>query len=166
GLIDGRDIADFRSFFTGDPRPATGRTAQYDLDGSSVIDADDEVELLSLFTRARYGVDGVVDQRDLDAFLASFTGPGSGDPVGAIINLHDLDADGDVDYDDQLIFHTLLTKDVGLDLDANRDGVFDIEDCHDQSRSPIDVDRDGVITQADTDLLIETYRLQDAADGL
>ncbi|MEL6497131.1 MAG: phosphodiester glycosidase family protein [Planctomycetota bacterium] len=166
GLIDGRDIADFRAFFTGDPRPATGRTAQYDLDGSGVIDADDETELLSLFTRARYGVDGVVDQRDLDAFLASFTGPGSGDPVGAIINLHDLDADGDVDYDDQLIFHTLLTEDVGLDLDANRDGVFDIEDCHDQSRSPIDVDRDGLITQADTTLLIETYRLQDAADGL
>ena len=166
GLIDGRDIADFRAFFTGDPRPVTGRTQQYDLDGSGVIDADDEAELLSLFTRARYGVDGVVDQSDLQAFLASFTGPGAGGPVGAIISLHDLDADGDVDYDDQLIFHSLLTEDIGLDLDANRDGVFDIEDCYDQTQSPIDVDRNGKVTQADTDLLIETYRIQDAADGL
>ncbi len=165
GLIDGRDIADFRSFYTGDPRPATGRTQQYDLDGSGVIDAADEAELLSLFARARYGVDGVVDERDLQAFLASFTGPGAGGPVGAIINLHDLDADGDVDYDDQLIFHTLLTVDIGLDLDANRDGVFDIEDCYDQTRSPIDVNRDGAITDEDTRLLIEAFRVEDAAGG-
>ncbi|MEO0631073.1 MAG: hypothetical protein AAFY46_10145 [Planctomycetota bacterium] len=164
GLIDGRDIADFRSFFTGDPRPVTGRTQQYDLDGSGVVDAGDEAELLSLFTRARYGVDGVVDQRDLDAFLASFTGPSAGGPVEAIISLHDLDADGDVDYDDQLIFHSLLTEDVGLDLDANRDGVFDVEDCYDQTQSPIDVDRDGAISEGDTQLLIETYRLQNAPE--
>ncbi|MEO1534669.1 MAG: phosphodiester glycosidase family protein [Planctomycetota bacterium] len=166
GLIDGRDVANFRAFFPGDPRPVTGRTEQYDLNNDGVIDADDEAELLSLFTRARYGVDGVVDQRDLDAFLASFNGPGDGSPVGAIINLHDLDADGDVDYDDQLIFHTLLTADVGMDLDANRDGVFDIEDCHDQSRSPIDVNRDGVIDQSDTNDLINEYRTRDAAAGL
>ena len=166
GLLDGRDIANFRAFYTGSPTPATGRTQQYDLDGSGVIDDADELELLGLFARARYGVDGVVDQRDLDAFLASFTGPGPGGPVGAIINLHDLDADGDVDYDDQLIFHSLLTADVVDDLDANRDGVFDIEDCYAQTQDPIDVNRDGAITQADTDLLIETYRLLDAAGGL
>lgn len=166
GLIDARDLQAFAGFYTGDPRPATGRTRQYDLDDSGVIDDADRVLLLDLFTRARYGVDGVVDQRDLDAFSASFTGPGSGEPAGAVINLHDLDADGDVDNDDLLVFNTLLTEDVGFDLDANRDGVFDIEDCHDQTQRPIDVNRDGVITADDTTLLIETYRIRDAAGAL
>lgn len=161
GLLDGRDLNLFRAIFTGTPVQTTGRLSAYDLDSDGFIDADDEAALLNLFARARYGTDGVVDATDLAAFLASYTGPGPGGTVPAIINLHDLDADNDVDYDDQLIFHTLLTTDIGLDLDADRNAVFDIEDLYEQHQNPRDVDRNGVINTEDTRRAVREFRILD-----
>ena len=161
GLMDGRDVNLFRTVFTGTPVQTTGRFAAFDLDSNGFIDADDESALLDLFARARYGADGVVDELDFAAFMASMTGPGPGGSVPAIINLHDLDADGDVDYDDQLIFHTLLTADIGPDLDVDRNGVFDIDDVYEQHQHPIDVDRNGLINTQDTLRHVLEFRTAD-----
>ncbi|MGP1272442.1 MAG: phosphodiester glycosidase family protein [Phycisphaerales bacterium] len=159
GLMDGRDLAVFSLVYQGTPVNASGRNRELDLDNSGVIDAADEAILLDLLARGRYGVDGVVDQLDFEAFTASFTGPGTGGPVGPVINLHDLDADGDVDEDDRAIFYRLVTVPLEPDLDADRNGVFDIEDLYAQTQNPIDANRDGIIDQSDTDLVIEAYRL-------
>lgn len=161
GLVDGRDLAFFATVYTGTPVPVNGRNRELDFDDSGLIDAQDEAILLDRFARARYGADGVVDAIDFQAFLNSFSGPGPGGPVGPVINLHDLDADGDVDYDDQLVFHRLLTADIGLDLDADRDGVFDIEDVYAQNQAPIDVDRDGDVDLDDQHALELEFRIRD-----
>ena len=124
-----------------------------------IIDAADEARMLMLLAQGRYGVDGVVDQADFEAFQASFTGPGPGGPVGAVINLHDLDADGDVDAADRQLFYRLVTVPLEPDLDANGDGVFDIDDLYAQTQNPIDANRDGVIDQSDTDRVIFEYRV-------
>ena len=71
---------------------------------------------------------------------------------------YDLDGDGDVDYQDQLILHTLLTEPVPFDLDISVDGRVDADDLHEWYRTPRDVNRDGVIDQADRDLLERVIR--------
>lgn len=166
GYIDARDRALFALVWSGgDPVRVNGRNGQYDLDGDGWIDGADRDAFERRFDLFRFGEDGLVDGRDLQALLNVWTGPGDGQDPPAVLNLFDLDGDGDVDYDDQLRLHAALTVDIGPDVDVNRDGVFDMEDAYDQHRSPIDVDRNGVVDfAADTSALINTLRAGELDD--
>jgi uncharacterized lipoprotein YddW (UPF0748 family) len=160
GSIDARDRDLFALVWDGgDPVPVNGRNRRYDLSGDGFIDGTDRELFERAFDRFRFGEDGVVDGRDLQALLNVWTGPGDGQNPPDILNLYDLDGDGDVDYDDQLRLHAALTVDIGPDLDVNRDGVFDLDDAYAQNQNPIDVDRNGEIDPLeDTRVLIEALR--------
>ncbi|MEO0483989.1 MAG: phosphodiester glycosidase family protein [Planctomycetota bacterium] len=155
--VDPGDFALFAGVYSGSPVAVNPLNAVYDLNEDNVIDAADEQLLRDIFAAHRFGEDGVVDAIDLQALLNTWTGPGPGAPVDTR-HLYDLDSDGDVDYDDQLIFHTYLTVDIGPDLDVDRSGEIDVEDLYSQSLAPIDVNRDGVVTPQDSIDLIGFYR--------
>jgi uncharacterized lipoprotein YddW (UPF0748 family) len=148
GYIDARDRTLLGQVWSGgDPVGVTPRNRQFDLDDDGWIDGADLILFESRFDLFRFGEDGVVDQRDLQALLNVWTGPGGGDPL-PVLNLYDLDGDGDVDYDDQLRLHASLTVDLPPDTDVNRDGKTDIDDLYAQTQDPIDVDRDGTVDPA------------------
>ena len=121
--MDARDRALFDQIYTGTPVQVTGRNRRFDLTDDNVIDEADLQSFLTTFATNRYGA--VVDDRDLDALLASWTGPGGG-VAPSVLALHDLDGDGDVDCDDRSIFMALATEPVGADLTG--DTVLDIFD--------------------------------------
>lgn len=124
GDIDARDIDLFDDFYPGgEPVRTNGFTRPFDLNDDGFIDETDREVLLLTFRIARFGQDGVVNQRDLDALLLSFTGPGDGTPPSAILHLYDLDGDNDVDDDDRLFFHTLLTEPLECLADVSGDGA-------------------------------------------
>lgn len=166
--IDPGDFAQFSGAYQGTPVQANPLNARFDLNNDGWIDEQDYQFLRSLFARWRFGDDGVVDELDLQALLNCWTGPGPGTPV-LTRHLYDLDHDGDVDYDDQLILHTYLTVDIGPDADVNRDGVIDVDDLHMQTTSPIDVNRDGLVDGDDTralELIIRAGEIDDMAAPL
>lgn len=166
GYIDARDRDLFALVWDGgDPVQTNGRNRRYDLTGDGRIDGDDLAAFELRFDRFRFGEDGVVDGRDLEALLNVWTGPGDGQNVPAVLNLYDLDGDGDVDYDDQLRLHAALTVDIGPDLDVDRDGDFGLDDAYAQNRTPIDVNRDGTVSrETDTDVLISELRAGERDD--
>ncbi|MDX2145983.1 MAG: family 10 glycosylhydrolase [Planctomycetota bacterium] len=161
--VDARDRALFNAAFPGSPVRPSGSTRQFDLNNDNWIDTLDLGLFLQFFTKFRFGEDGIVDQRDLDAFLAAFTGPGSGS-APAVLNMYDLDGDGDVDYSDQLIMHSLINRPVTPDLDVNRDGKIGIDDLYVQNQAPIDVNRSGTITPADQNVLEAAIRANELTD--
>lgn len=148
GYIDARDrLRLFLVWNSGPPTPATGANAVYDLTGDGLVDAADRDAFEQAFYNNRFGDDGVVNARDVRALLACFT-TGNG-TVPTVLHVYDLDGDGRVDYDDQLLLHARLTEPMEPDADVNRDGLIDVDDMHEQNQRPIDVDRDGLIGPAD-----------------
>jgi hypothetical protein len=75
-----------------------------------------------------------------------------------------MDADGDVDYSDQLILHSLLTVTLPADTDVNRNGVTNEDDLYVQNTNPIDVNRNGVIDGNDTSALEAVLRVNELND--
>ena len=138
-----------------------GTNRRYDLNADNVINAADVTLARRVFARHRYGEDGVVDQRDIDALRACFGGTA---PVPGVHPLHDLDGDGDVDYADQVILHGLLTVAVSPDLDVNRDGRVTVADAYAHAAQPIDVNRDGVIDAVDGVTLQASLRASESTD--
>lgn len=148
GYIDARDWAMFSAVYSGTPVSSAGGNARYNYNGDSVIDATDLAAFKVEFAKFRFGEDGVVSQRDLDAFLACY---GATTPAGyPSQHLFDLNGDGVVNYADQLILHSLLTTSVAPDTDVNQDGKVDIEDLYSLNQNlNRDVNRDGVIDGKD-----------------
>lgn len=162
--VDGLDYMAFYSVYTGTPFVPPPSQRHFDVNGDGWIDAGDEAQMLDQFRRFRFGYDGVVDEDDLQLLLAQWTGPGPGIPIPGPHNLFDLDADGDVDYLDQLRLHRLLTVPIAPDADVDRNGIVDIDDLYAQHQSPIDVNRDGVIDGADKDALEAILRADEIED--
>ncbi len=163
--VDARDWTFFEFAMLAAPGPPQAGFEQADLNGNGVMDDGDRTVFRDRFRRFRFGADGIVDARDLEAFLACWTGPGPGTAVGGVLPLFDLDGDGDVDYDDQLRFHALLTEPVPFDLDIDSDGVVDVDDLHNFAANPRDVNRDGVI-DADDPAAIESVIREGELDAL
>lgn len=182
GYIDARDLALMSSLLAtanppGMPIAVQTATARYDLDGSGFIDAADQTMLVAEFRRFKFGEDGVVDGRDLARLVACYTGgnpfnpaPASPPAAGTLLNLWDLNGDGVVNYDDQMILHAAMTdRSAGADADCNNDGRIDIEDVYIQTRGvvvgastslirPRDANRDGVIDGADNAAVADAAR--------
>lgn len=148
GYVDARDWALYDAVYTGTPVNVTGPNSRYNYNGDSVINATDYALFKAEFARFRFGEDGVVDQRDLDAFLKCV---GATTPVGyPSQHLYDLNGDGVVNYTDQLRLHSLLTATVTPDSDVNADGKIDIDDLYALNQNlNRDVNRDGLINTAD-----------------
>ncbi|MDX2017508.1 MAG: family 10 glycosylhydrolase [Planctomycetota bacterium] len=164
GYIDGRDRNLFLSVFVPNTAiPVNPGNSVYNLNGDGVINNTDKALFDTQFRKWRFGDDNVCDQRDLNAFLNCWTGPLSVTPP-AVLNLYDMDADGDVDYADQLILHSLLTVTLPADTDVNRDGRFSDLDLYLQNTNPIDVNRNGVIDGNDTMALEAALRVNEIND--
>lgn len=168
GYIDGRDRNLFLSVYVPNVGvPVNTGNRVYDLNSDNVINATDLALFNNQFRKWRFGDDNVCDQRDLNAFLNCWTGSLTVTPP-AVLNLYDLDADGDVDYADQLILHSLLTVTLPADTDVNRDGRLSDLDLYLQNTNPIDVNRDGVINGADTaaiETALRTNEINDMRNG-
>lgn len=164
GYIDARDRAIFNTVFTGTPVTVNPGNQRNDLNGDGVINSVDQALFNQAFARFRFGEDGVVDGRDLQALINCFT-PGSGTPAPTTpLNLWDLNGDGAVDYTDQLILHTFLTVTIPPDLDVNRDGRANIEDLYRQYTSAaVDVDRNGFVLFTDAIFLRDALRSTEAS---
>ena len=147
--IAARAPAHFVSLYSGTPIPVNGLNARFDLNDDDVIDDGDREALLDIFRAFRFGADGEVDELDLAVFEASMTGPGAGGAPVYPLHLFDLDADNDVDYDDQLILHSLKTKPLAFETDLDGDGNVDVEDLYVLRFAQRDVNRDGVVDAAD-----------------
>lgn len=153
--VDGLDFNLMLAFLaTGNP--PTGADEIYDLNIDGVASEADLDVFKADLSRHLFGFEGNVNLRDIDTLRAAFGA--SPEIVPGIINLYDLDADGDVDYDDQLRLHTMLTEAVPFDTDVDRNALVSVEDLYAQSAGPIDVNRDGVIDAADTEALEEALR--------
>jgi uncharacterized lipoprotein YddW (UPF0748 family) len=165
--VDARDLFYFANIYQGAPVAVNGFNQIADVDGSGLIDAQDEAILRDQFSRYRFGPNGVVDQADLDALLNAWTGPGptNGQLVFfGPIDLFDLDGDADVDYADQVVLHSFLTVALPPDLDVNADSEVDIEDLYAQTAGPRDVNRSGAIDAADAADLEAFLRQGEAED--
>lgn len=156
--VDARDWSFFEYAMTFAPGPPPPGFEAADLNADGIVDEADRALFRRQFREFRFGPDGVVGERQLRAFLNNFTGPGPGGFQPGVLNLYDLDGDGDVDLDDQLILHRLLTEPVPFDLDLDQDGVVGVDDLHAWYETPRDVNRDGSIDQQDKAVLLETIR--------
>lgn len=162
--VDARDWTFFEFAMQSSPNPPLSGFESADLDGDGFMTDSDRVLFRDQFRKYRFGADGITDARDLEAFLACFTGPGLGTAVTGVLNMYDLDGDGDVDYDDQLRFHSLLTEPVPYDLDVDADGSVTIDDLHRQTQAGRDVNRDGMIDDTDTEALEAELRANEFDD--
>jgi uncharacterized lipoprotein YddW (UPF0748 family) len=153
--VSAADLALFNTVYSGTPVPVNSANALYNLDANAVIDANDLAIWRAFFARATFGEDAIVDQRDLAALQACI---GQTPAIPGIPHLYDLNADGIVNYSDQIILHSYLTVPIPDDTDVNRDGRLNIEDVYRQEQAPIDVIRDGVINSDDRSQLIQVLR--------
>lgn len=161
--VDARDWKRFEQVWTSGIVPASA-LPRADYTGDGFISSADWALFKTEFSKFRFGDDGIVDLRDITNLRACLGFTGGGTVEGALMHLYDLDGDGDVDYTDQLRLHTLLTAPVPPDTDVNRDGVTEIEDLYQQAVTPIDVNRDGVINQADRNALEAVVRAGELED--
>jgi uncharacterized lipoprotein YddW (UPF0748 family) len=147
GYIDSTDWTLFRALYNGTPVSAAGANARFNYNGDSQITEADWTLFKSEFARWHFGEDGVVDQRSLDAFLQCMN---ASQGTSSQKHLYDLDGNGVVNYQDQLILHSLLTTQIAPDTDVNSDGRMDINDLYALNQNlNRDVNRDGVIDTGD-----------------
>jgi uncharacterized lipoprotein YddW (UPF0748 family) len=129
GQVDAADWDLFYGAFPGVPVPANGSTA--DLNGDGVIDADDESRFLQQFKAFRFGADGWVGLKDLNALEANRSPDAAG--TGFRDNLFDLDGDGMVDDADRARLIALLDEATGEPCPADLAppfGVLDLADVN------------------------------------
>lgn len=147
GYVDASDWTAFRTVYSGTPVSAGGANARYDYNADGVVNETDWTLFKQEFARWHFGEDGVVDQRSLNAFLECMNATQGS---SARRHLYDLNGDGVVNYQDQLILHQLLTVQIAPDTDVNKDGKVDIEDLYYLNQHlDRDVNRDGVIDGKD-----------------
>ncbi len=166
GFIDARDRSLFSTLFTGTPVATTPGTIRYDLNNDGTINAEDLRLLNRQFSRWRFGEDGVVDFRDLQALRNSFVAGSAPGPTTPL-NLYDLNGDGSVNLADEQILYGFVTVPLNLppNTDVNRDGVVDINDLITQlTGTALDVNRDGIINSEDSATLVAALRAMEAAD--
>jgi uncharacterized lipoprotein YddW (UPF0748 family) len=163
GYVDSRDRVLLNGTYTGTPLNVNNNNRKYDLNSDNIINATDVTLFNRYFAKFRFGEDGVVDQRDIDAVRACF---GQVPVVSGVQHLYDLDGDSDVDYNDQVVLHGLLTSVLAPDLDVDRNGRVTIDDQFAQERVPIDVNRDGTIDGLDTTTLENFLRGAETSDLL
>lgn len=166
GYVDARDMSLFNTLFTGTPIAANAGNRRYDLSNNGTIDAEDRRLLGRQFSRFRFGEDGVVDVRDLQALRNAFVA--GGPPVAGVpLNLYDLNGDGSVNILDEQAFYPYVTIPLNLppDADVNRDGVVDVRDLVEQMTGiAVDVNRDGVINADDSTALVSVLRADEPGD--
>ncbi|MBY0312804.1 MAG: phosphodiester glycosidase family protein [Phycisphaerales bacterium] len=166
GFIDARDRSLFSALFTGAPITTTAGTVRYDLNNDGTINAEDLRLLNRQFSRWRFGEDGVVDMRDLQALRNSFVTAGTPGP-STPLNLYDLNGDGSVNLADEQMLYGFATVPLNLppDTDVNRDGVVDVRDLVEQLTGvAVDVNRDGVINADDATALVNVLRAGEPGD--
>jgi len=127
--VDAADWDAFHAAYPGEPVAANGSAA--DLNGDGVIDADDEHRFLAQFKAFRFGADGWVNIKDLNALELSRGDDAAGTAFRD--NLFDLNGDGRVDDLDRNRLLGLADEPIGqtctVDL-APPFGVLDLADVN------------------------------------
>jgi len=161
GYLNAADWSAFRAVYSGTPVATSSGNVRLDYQADGVINELDWALFKAQFARWHFGEDGVVDQRSLDALRACLNATQGTNSTRR--HLYDLDGNAVVNYQDQLILHQLLTVALPPDLDVNKDGRVDYEDLARQGRSPIDIDRSGVIDTLDLLALERAFRIGETA---
>jgi uncharacterized lipoprotein YddW (UPF0748 family) len=127
--VDADDWDAFYAAYPGSPVAAGGSPA--DINGDGVVDAEDEARFLSQFKAFRFGADGWVDLKDLNALSANYSQNAAG--IAFRDNLFDLTGDGKVDDADRARLISIADESLGepcaVDL-APPFGVLDLADIN------------------------------------
>mgnify|MGYP001799650444 CR=1 FL=1 len=124
--LERADIDAFDAVFSGVPVRAAGPSRRFDLDDSGFIDEIDREELIAQFRAYRFGADGVVNAKDYEAMVATFTTAGQPRPL----HLYDLNGDAAVDCADVDELIALATEPLpaAITPDLDQSGMLDFFD--------------------------------------
>lgn len=159
GYVDARDwnlFTTVRNPDVGGSIPVTAGNTRYNYNNDGFVDAQDWTLFKAEFARFRFGEDGIVDQRDLDALRRCF---GATSPLYPNVHhMYDLTGDGAVTYQDELRFNSLLIVPLPFEYDLDGNGRIDNEDLYLQYANGRDVNRDGAIDLLDKQVLESKVR--------